>query len=286
MTSRLTRLFCPVAFLFMCFVVPELPAAEGDAKLYARFQHDGKVSYGQVEEDQIKIIDGNLFGKWKLTDQSVPLADVKLLVPSRARQVFAMAGNYRSHLSGNEIPEKFKTPQPFLKTVSSLQRHEGTIQLPPDSAPVHYEAEMVVVIGKKCRNVSKDEALNYVLGVTCGNDVSARAWQKNDVQWWRAKASDTFSPCGPFIATGLNYDDLLMKLILNGKVVQEERTSMLIHDVAATVSFISQHTTLLPGDLIFTGTPGKTAEIKPGDIVEVELEGVGVLRNKVVKEKQ
>jgi 2-keto-4-pentenoate hydratase/2-oxohepta-3-ene-1,7-dioic acid hydratase in catechol pathway len=117
--------------------------------------------------------------------------------------------------------------------------------------------------------------------VTCGNDVSARDWQKGDLQWWRAKGSDTFGPCGPYIVSGLNYDDLLLTLRLNGEVKQKQRTSDLIHGVAAIVSWISRHVTLEPGDLIYTGTPGETTAMKPGDVVEVELEGVGVLRNGV-----
>ena len=126
--------------------------------------------------------------------------------------------------------------------------------------------------------------MDYVFGVTCGNDVSARVWQRNDVQWWRAKGADTFGPCGPFIATGIDYDNLLTKLRLNGKVMQEESTSHMIHGVAKSVSFISQHVKLHPGDLIFTGTSGKTAAIKAGDVVEVDIEGIGVLRNHVVAE--
>ena len=127
----------------------------------------------------------------------------------------------------------------------------------------------------------KEKAKEYVFGVTCGNDVSARDWQKNDVQWWRAKGCDTFGPCGPYIATGLDYDNLMLTLRQNGEVKRKQSTRDLIHSVADTVSFISKHTTLEPGDLIFTGTPGKTAAIKPGDVIEVELEGVGVLRNPV-----
>ena len=156
--------------------------------------------------------------------------------------------------------------------------------LPAGSEVVHYEAELVVVIGRVAKNVSKQDALDYVFGVTCGNDISERKWQKGDVQWWRAKGSDTFGPCGPFITRGLDYDNLQLKLRLNGEVKQDDNTSYLIHDVASTVSFISQHITLHPGDLIFTGTPGKTDVIKAGDVVEVELEGVGVLRNQVVAE--
>ena len=293
----------------------------GKATLYVRYEDDGDVSYGILEGKKIRRIDGDLFGKWKRTNKTVDLDDVKLLVPSRPTQVFAMAGNYKSHLGGEDkstttittvtkitqdnksgktettsettsetrrsgvIPPKFQIPQPFFKTISCLLPHGGTIILPKDAEMVHYEAELVIVIGKKTRNVSKKNALKHVLGVTCGNDVSARVWQRNDVQWWRAKASDTFGPCGPVIASGLDYDNLQLTLRLNGEVRQDESTKYFINDVASMVSFLSRRVTLFPGDLIFTGTPGKTDVMKPGDVVEVELSGVGVLRNKVAAEK-
>lgn len=140
---------------------------------------------------------------------------------------------------------------------------------------------MVVVIGKRASKVPVERAKEYVLGVTCGNDVSARDWQQGDVQWWRAKGCDTFGPCGPVVTVGCNYDNLLLTTRVNGEVRQQQRTKDLIHNVAMIVSFASMHITLEPGDLIYTGTPGKTEEIRPGDIVEVELEGVGTLRNPV-----
>jgi 2-keto-4-pentenoate hydratase/2-oxohepta-3-ene-1,7-dioic acid hydratase in catechol pathway len=167
-----------------------------------------------------------------------------------------------------------------------LIAHNEAIVIPKDARTVHYEAELVIVIGKKCSKVSKEDAMQYVFGVTAGNDVSERIWQNDaetkDVQWWRAKGADTFGPVGPYIAAGLDYDDVLMQLRLNGKLMQKERSSQLIHNLAKTVSFISQHVTLHPGDLIFTGTTGKTSAIKPGDTVEVEIEGVGTLVNPVV----
>ncbi|MEZ6046686.1 MAG: fumarylacetoacetate hydrolase family protein [Planctomycetaceae bacterium] len=278
------RFLCSLTMLAVIFLgnLTSLSAADAVQK-FARFEHKGEIHFGLVKGEAVQVLEGDLFGEWKPTDYVIELKDVKLLVPTEPKQIFAMAGNYKSHLDG-EIPEKFKTPQPFLKSYSSLQRHEGNNELPAGSAPVHYEAELVIVIGKECRNVSKEDAKDYVFGVTCGNDVSARDWQHGDVQWVRGKACDTFGPCGPYIATGLNYDDLLMTLRLNGKVVQEERTNLLIHDVATCVSFISEHVTLHPGDLIFTGTPGKTDEIKSGDVVEVEIEGIGVLKNNVVDE--
>ena len=257
---------------------------------FARFKVNDNITFGIVEGDNVTEVSGTIFGDWKKTDKVHALSDVMLLVPTRPRHVFAMAGNYKSHLQDAEIPPKFRIPQPFFKSPSSLVRHEGRIIIPKDATEeVHFEAEMVVVIGKRARKVSKENALDYVLGVTCGNDVSERYWQNDeenkDVQWWRAKGSDTFGPCGPFIVSGLNYDDLLLTLRLNGEVKQEERTSQMIHDVATQVSFISKHVTLLPGDLIFTGTSGKTSALHPRDVVEVELQGVGILRNRVGRER-
>ena len=217
------------------------------------------------------------------------MKDVKILPPTKPTQVLALAGNYRSHLQDDDVPEKFEIPQPFFKSPSCLIGQGEAIVLPKDARDVDYEAELVIVIGKKCRKVSKDKALDYVLGVTAGNDVSERIWQNDeavkDVQWWRAKGADTFGPVGPYILSGVDYGKLMLRLRLNGEVKQEENTDHFIHDIPSTVSFISQYITLEPGDLIFTGTPGQTSPIKSGDVVEVELEGAGVLRNPVVAEK-
>jgi 2-keto-4-pentenoate hydratase/2-oxohepta-3-ene-1,7-dioic acid hydratase in catechol pathway len=142
---------------------------------------------------------------------------------------------------------------------------------------------MVIVMGKRAQNVSKERAKEYVFGVTTGNDVSERDWQKSDLQWFRAKAADTFGPLGPVIVTGVNYDDLLLETRLNGKVVQSQRTKDLIFNVAEIVSYISRYVTLEPGDVIYSGTPGTTQQMKAGDVVEVQLEKVGTLSNPVVK---
>lgn len=297
-------------------------AQEKSAKVvkYARFQVGKKISYGIVEGNLIHALDGDLFGKWKRSGSTHKLSEVQLLVPCQPTQVFAMAGNYRSHLTkGNVVttittkttittnpeskkttvdsstdvderrpgvvPKKFQIIQPFFKSPACLIAQGESIILPKGSKEVHYEAEMVIVIGKRAENVSLKDAKDYVLGVTCGNDVSARDWQKNDVQWWRAKGSKTFGPCGPFIVSGLNYDQLQMKLRLNGKTLQDENTKMLIHNVSKTVSELSKYVVLHPGDLIFSGTPGKTSAMKAGDVVEVEIEGVGILKNNVIAEK-
>ena len=295
-------------------------ADKGSEKVerYCRFQVGNKISYGRVEGNRVRQLSGDLFGEHAATNKTYALDAVKLLAPTRPSQVLALAGNYKSHLgdiryntttittvtkvktneetletttdsktttvtrSSDEIPERNRIPQPFFKTPSCLVANGDKIIRPRDTKVLHYEAEMVIVIGKRARDISAAQALDYVFGVTCGNDVSARDWQKGDVQWWRAKGSDTFGPCGPFIARGLNYDDLLLELRLNGETRQKERTSHLIHDVSTMVSMISQYVTLNPGDLIFTGTPGTTSDLNVGDVVEVELEGVGILSNEVV----
>lgn len=172
-------------------------------------------------------------------------------------------------------------PGLFAKLPTSIIATGEDIVLPPDAKNTHYEGELVVVIGRRASRVSPGEAKSYVFGVTTGNDVSERDWQRDDLQWFRAKASDTFGPLGPAIVTGLNYDDLLLQTRLNGEVVQSERTKDLIFNVANIVSYVSQYVTLEPGDVIYTGTPQSTKPIKDGDVVEVEIEGVGVLRNRV-----
>ncbi len=269
------------------------PAAAGIR--FARFQVGDTVAYGVVEGDRVRRIRGDIFGEWRKSDQTHALKDVKLLVPTEPTKVFALAGNYRDHLGDSPPPA---IPQPFLKLPSCLQRHDGPIVLPADTTEVHYEAEVVVVIGKRAVDVPVERALEHVLGITCGNDISARIWQNGtrrceacgrpsdaDVQWWRAKASDTFGPCGPFILKRDDYSGLEMTLRVNGETRQKTNTKNMIHGVAETVSFISRYCTLEPGDLIFTGTPGKTKSLKPGDVVEVEIDGVGVLKNPVVAEK-
>ena len=267
--------------VLLTLVLSSLSACAATTK-YVRFKKGDTVAYGIVEGKQVRRLGGDLFGEWHKTDTMYPLKDVTLLVPSKPSKVLALAGNYRDHLGDKPLPAN---PEGFFKVPSCLQHPGGAIVLPKTTDDVHYEAEVVVVIGKRARNVAKEKALDYVLGITCGNDVSARTWQTNDVQWWRAKGSDTFGPCGPYIVSGLDYNNLRMQLRVNGEVRQDTTTKNMIHDIATTVSFLSHHVTLEPGDLIFTGTPGKTKPLKPGDVVEVEIEGVGVLRNPVVAAK-
>lgn len=244
----------------------------------ARFEVAGRISHGVVDGERIARIDGDIFGAWTKSTETFALKDVKLLAPTQPPKILALAGNYKSHLADKQPP---KNPEIFFKVPTALLDPGKNIVIPPGTSDVHFEAELVIVIGKRARNVSKEKAREHILGVTCGNDISARDWQKSDVQWWRAKSCDTFAPCGPFIVSGLDYDNLAIELRQNGQVKQKQRTSDLIHDISTTVSWISRHLTLEPGDLIYTGTPGETAAIKPGDVLEVEIEGIGILKNGV-----
>jgi 2-keto-4-pentenoate hydratase/2-oxohepta-3-ene-1,7-dioic acid hydratase in catechol pathway len=196
-------------------------------------------------------------------------------------KILGVGLNYRSHLGGRELPP---TPELFYKPPSALIASGESIVIPRDASDVHFEGELVVVIGRRVRNAPREEAAAAIFGVTCGNDVSDRGWQRGpqkDLQWWRAKGCDTFAPLGPAIVTGLDYGNLMLETRVNGKMAQRESTADLVHDCPSIVSWASRWVTLLPGDLIYTGTPGNTFALKPGDVVEVEIEGIGVLRNPV-----
>ena len=249
---------------------------------YVRFRRGSSTAHGILDGETIREIRGSLFGSHKESGAKHKLSEVKLLYPVEPTKILALAGNYRSHL-GDRPPAEH--PEIFYKPLTSLQNPEDPIVIPKDATNVHHECELVVVIGKKATRVSVAEARDVIFGVTAGNDVSEREWQngpKKDVQWWRAKGADTFGPLGPAIVRGIDYGNLGIQTRLNGKVVQKDSTSSLVHDCPTTVSFISQFVTLMPGDIIYTGTPGKTQKMNPGDVVEVEIEGIGILRNKVV----
>lgn len=254
--------------------------AQAPVTRYVRYAHDGRTSYGILEDGFVHELNGDLFETPVRTGRVLALDRLRLLAPSTPSKVIAVGRNYKSHL-GERPPAEY--PGLFAKYPTSIVGHDAEIIMPSDAYNLHYEGEMVVVIGREARNVSTDDARDYVFGVTAGNDVSERDWQQNDLQWLRAKASDTFGPIGPAIVTGLDYDDLLLETRVNGEVRQSQRTRDLIFSVAEIVSYVSRYVTLLPGDLIFTGTPGTTARLEPGDVVEVELQGVGVLRNTVAR---
>jgi 2-keto-4-pentenoate hydratase/2-oxohepta-3-ene-1,7-dioic acid hydratase in catechol pathway len=257
-----------------------LSVARAQVVQYVRYQVGGASHYGRLTGDSIAELRGAPWENAAPTGRYVARRNVRLLAPATPAKVIAVGLNYKSHLG--ERPSA-TYPGLFAKFPTSIIADGDSVRLPPDAGNVHYEGEMVLVIGKRVSNVSPAEARAAVFGITVGNDVSERDWQKSDLQWFRAKASDTFGPLGPVLVTGLNYDDLLLQTRLNGEVVQSQRTKDLIFDVPTIVSYVSRYVTLEPGDVIYTGTPGTTRQMKAGDVVEVELEQVGVLRNPVAQ---
>ena len=245
---------------------------------YVRYQQGNDTSYGKIDGETIQQLDAAPYLGGKATGRSVKLSDVKLLAPAEPSKVFAVGFNYLSHRGDRELPPH---PPIFLKLPTTITGPGTEVRPPAGTTDLHYEAELVVVIGKTASRISAADAGDYIFGITAGNDISERQWQANDLQWFRGKASDDFGPIGPVIATGVNYNDVLVQSRLNGKVMQSQRTRDFIHDAHDIVSFISQYATLYPGDVIFTGTPGETSPMKAGDVIEIEVEGVGVLRNTI-----
>ncbi len=253
-------------------------ASAQEVTKYVRYEHNGSVSYGVLEGETIHQLRGNIFESPERTGTTVSLDDVSLLVPSEPKKVVAAGLNYRSHL-GQATPAEY--PGLFDKHATSLVPHEATVAYYEDATNLHFEGEMVLIIGKTARDVSVEDAPDYIFAVAPGNDISERVWQSNDLQWFRAKGADTFGPVGPVMVSGVDYNDLLLQTRVNGEVKQSQRTRDLLFDSSALVSYVSRYVTLEPGDMIFTGTPGSTSAMQPGDIVEVELEEVGLLRNTI-----
>jgi 2-keto-4-pentenoate hydratase/2-oxohepta-3-ene-1,7-dioic acid hydratase in catechol pathway len=248
---------------------------------YIRYRSGSTTGYAVLDGDTVRPFAGDLFGSRTETGETMKLAGVSLLAPCQPGKILAVGLNYKSHLGGRPQPSR---PEIFYKAPTALQDPGGPIVTPRDATDLHYEGEIVVVIGKPVRNGTADAARDAIFGVTCGNDVSERNWQHGpgkDLQWWRAKGCDTFAPIGPAIVTGVDYGNLLLETRLNGESVQKQYTSDLIFDCPTIVSWISGWVTLLPGDIVFTGTPGSTRKMSPGDVVEVEIESIGVLRNPV-----
>ncbi len=241
----------------------------------------GKAVWGRVDGDIVKELSQAPYLASRETGKKHPLAKVILAAPVEPLKVLAVGLNYRSHIGTRPVP---KEPEIFYKPVTCLQDPGAPIIHPSDSKNTHYEGELVIVIGKGGKNLSIEQAKAAIFGVTCGNDVSERDWQngpQKDLQWWRAKGTDTFGPVGPQLVKGLDYGKLLLQTRLNGEVVQKQFTSDLIFDGPTMVSYISKYVTLTAGDVIFTGTPGSTKPMKPGDTVEVEIAGIGTLRNPI-----
>ena len=252
-----------------------------------RYQSPVGPAYGVLESDGIvKSLAGSPFDEYTVGDQVGTFDNLTLLPPVEPPKTICVGLNYKLHIeeSNAKTPE---FPVLFMKPRTALIGHGASVVYPKISENVHYEAELVIVIGKKGRWIPKEKAFEYVLGYTIGNDISARDWQRKEmamgfVLW--GKGMDTFGPIGPVIDTDVDGTDLRIQLRVNGETKQDSRTSDLLFDIPTLISEISKAITLEPGDLIMTGTPSGVGPIKPGDVLEVEIENIGVLRNPVIAE--
>lgn len=247
---------------------------------FIRFKKDDLVSYGLLEDQIVKRIHGDIFSDYKISEDKYNLSELQLLTPCKPSKIICVGLNYKSHAVEMklDLPDE---PIIFLKPPTAALAHGEEIIRPKISQRVDYEAEAALIIGKKAVNVEPEDVDEYIFGVTCFNDITARDLQTKDGQWTRAKSFDTFAPFGPCIASGLNYDNLSIELLLNGEIKQKSNTSDFIFNSKKIISFVSKIMTLLPGDIIATGTPSGVGSLNLGDTVEVRIEGVGVLKNSV-----
>ncbi|GIX46397.1 MAG: 2-keto-4-pentenoate hydratase [Candidatus Tectimicrobiota bacterium] len=258
---------------------------------WCRFQVGEQTAYGLVEGETVTAVVGSPFEGYTVTPTTYPLSAVKLRVPVIPPTFYAAGINYRQHLievarQRGEEPRFPTQADVGYRANNALIATDEPIIIPRDASDeVQYEGELVVVIGKKCRRVSEAEALDYVLGYTIGNDVSERTWQRTDRTLWRAKNTDTFKPMGPWIVTGLDPAELHVRIILNGREVFRYAVADAIFSVQHYISRMSQYLTLYPGDVLWMGTDGASENLKDGDVIEIAIDGIGVLRNPVVREQ-
>ncbi|ETW99033.1 MAG: hypothetical protein ETSY1_16500 [Candidatus Entotheonella factor] len=257
---------------------------------WCRFQIEQRVSYGVVEDDQVTEVTGSPLAEYTVTDTQHLLSEVRLLPPIVPPMLYAAGPNYRGHVEGmakrrGAEPIYPERPEPNFRSVHALIGTEENIVVPKDcSGAVQPEGQLAVVIGKKARRVAKEEALDYVFGYSIGNDISQRVWQGNDRTMFRGKNCDTFKPFGPWIVTGLDPTQFHIIVRHNGSVWQDFSSVDQIWDTATWIQELSRYTTLHPGDVLWMGTEGADGDMVPGDVIEVEISSIGVLRNRVVAE--
>ena len=250
---------------------------------YVRFKNADGVFYGELEGDTIHVLDGCLFGEHKDSGKTCPVGSVKLFPPTQPSKMIAVGFNYRDHAIEFHKPIPTE-PNIFIKPNSCIAAHGDDVVYPRElTKQVEYEAELVIVIGKTARYVEEADAMDYVLGFTIGNDVTARDLQHPDNQWGVCKGFDTFGPFGPWIETGIDGSCQDICSLVNGEIKQHSNTKNLIFTVPYLVSYLSKAMTLHPGDIIFTGTPAGVGPVKPGDVMEMRIEGIGTLTNKVAE---
>ncbi|MGQ0848004.1 MAG: fumarylacetoacetate hydrolase family protein [Actinomycetota bacterium] len=247
-----------------------------------RFKTGNDIAYGLAESAGVTVYRGSPFVAWEATETMVPWAAVQLLSPVIPSKVVCVGRNYVEHATelGNEVPEE---PVIFLKPATAVVGPHASVVYPPQSSNVHHEAELALVVGRVARNVAAEDAGQFIFGYTAANDITARDLQKKDGQWTRAKGFDTFCPLGPVIETELDpLERLAVICRVNGEVRQAGFTSDMVFGVAELFEFVTKVMTLLPGDVLLTGTPSGVGPVLPGDLMEVEIDGVGVLANRVV----
>jgi 2-keto-4-pentenoate hydratase/2-oxohepta-3-ene-1,7-dioic acid hydratase in catechol pathway len=256
---------------------------------WIRFSHQTRTAYGILDGDRVNEVTGDPFKGYARTSHVHALGSVKIEVPVIPPTFYCVGFNYPEHIREvaakqgikPDLPER---PDVGYRAVNALIAHAEPVVIPRDASKVHYEGELAVIIGKRARHLSEAEALSCVLGYTIGNDVSERAWQKSDRTLWRAKNSDTFKPMGPWIETDVDLDALETRVRVNGTETTRFRTNAMLFGVAAYISAITRYITLHPGDMIWMGTDGTSPDLKAGDVVEVEISGIGILRNTFVAE--
>jgi len=246
-----------------------------------RYQNiEGEPVYGWMLEDKVGEIQGNIFGEYRRREARTPIKELKLYAPCEPSKIVCVGRNYIEHAKelGNEVP---KVPLLFFKPPSSVITNLENIILPPQSKQVEHEAELVVVISKRAKGITTEQAKEYIFGYTIGNDITARDLQKTDGQWTRAKGFDTFCSFGPWIDTDFDASDAVVTCRVNGQMRQMASTRDMVFNVGTLIAYITSVMTLEPGDIIFTGTPAGVGELKNGDVVDVEIEGLGKLSNPV-----
>ncbi|MCM8773246.1 MAG: fumarylacetoacetate hydrolase family protein [Candidatus Omnitrophica bacterium] len=249
-----------------------------------RFLYKENKRWGIEDEKFVRVLLKSPFDKIRFSGEKVPLNKVKLITPAEPTKIVLVGLNYRDHAKELSMPIP-NEPIIFLKPSTSLIAHKENIVYPLGVERLDYECELALVIGKEGKNITEEKVKEYILGYTCLNDVTARCLQRKDVQWTRAKSFDTFCPLGPWLETGINPNNLRIRTFLNGNIKQDSNTSNFIFPINHLVSFISKIMTLLPGDIISTGTPSGVGSMEVGDRVEVEVEGIGKLINRVVAYK-
>lgn len=248
---------------------------------FARFEHGGTATFGMVREEKVVVLKGSPFHSYEETGASYPLSKVKFLPPMVPTKIVCIGMNYRGHIEeiGAEVP---KRPMFFLKPPSSLIGHGQDIIIPQGAERVDYEGELAVIIGEKMKDVPENEVLDHVGGYSCFNDVTEKAIvSKSMADLTLAKGFDTFSVLGPYLVTGLDPNNVEVKTYLNSKLMQHDNTKNCVFSIQEILHYLSRCMTLYPGDIVSTGTPKGTAQMNPGDMVEVEVEGIGKLQNRV-----